>query len=39
MVLSIIEEIQVIELEQGRGEDGGTKIGAAETVSSSPSLT
>ena len=39
MVLSIIWEIQVIELEQGEGEDGGTKGVLAETVSSSPSLT
>lgn len=39
MVLSIIKEIQVIELEQGRREDGGIEVGAAGTVSSSPSLT
>ena len=39
MVLSIIGEIQVIELEQG-GREVGVVVGVAtETVSSSPSLT
>ena len=39
MVLSIIGEIQVIELEKGWGEVGVAKGWVAETVSSSPSLT
>ena len=39
MVLSIIGEIQVIELEQGGGEVGVEVVVVIETVSSSPSLT